>query len=137
MFFFFVGFPGGVWGGGPTWHHVYLVPDFGAKCATPSVGYLGVGPTWHSVSLVPDFGAKCTTSSCGLFEEGGAYLAMHVCAAGLWCHTCNLLLCGLICGLFGGANLAIHVCAARLQCHALMHQVPTICVSERLGAVGF
>ena len=78
----------------------------------------GGGPTWHCVSLVPDFGAKCTTSSCGLFEEGGAYLAMHVCAAGLRCHTRNLFLCGLICGLFGGANLAVHVCAAGLRCHA-------------------
>ena len=77
----------------------------------------GGGLTWHHVSLVPDFGAKCATSSCGLFEGGGAYLAMHVCATRLQCHKCNLLLCGLICGLFGGANLAVHVYAAGLQCH--------------------
>ena len=45
LFLFFVGFPGGVWG----------------------------GPTWHRVSLVPDFSAKCATSSCGLFEGGGLF----------------------------------------------------------------
>ena len=51
------------------------------------------------------------------YLRGGAYLAMHVCAAGLQCHTRNLFLCGLICGLFGGANLAVHVCATGLRCH--------------------
>ena len=40
-FYFFMGFLGGV--GGPTWPCVSLVPDFGAKCATSSVGYLGGG----------------------------------------------------------------------------------------------
>ena len=49
---------------------------------------------------------------CGLFE-GGAYLAMCVCAAVLRCHTRNRLCCGL----FEGANLAVHVCAAVLRCH--------------------
>ena len=69
-----------------------------------------------------------------------AYLAMRVCATVLWCHTCNLLLCGLLgganlamrifgaglwcqvrnllCGLFeGGAYLAMYVCATVLRCH--------------------
>ena len=113
------------YGGGPTWPCVSLVPDFGAKCATSSVGYLGGGGKLRQcVFLVPDFGAKCATSSGYLrggpiwpcvfvplyfgatcttsFSVGylgrGAYLAMHVCATVLWCHTCNLFLCGI----FGG-----------------------------------
>jgi hypothetical protein len=41
-----------------------------------------------------------------------AYLAMRVCATVLWCHTCNLLLCGLL----GGANLAMRIFGAGLWC---------------------
>ena len=87
----------GLFEGGPIWPCVFVPPYFGATCATSfSVGYLG-GPTWQCVSLVLDFGAKCATSSVG-YLRGGAYLAMHVCATVLWCHTRNLLLCGI----FGG-----------------------------------
>ena len=39
-------------------------------------------------------------------------MAMRVCATVLWCHTCNLLLCGLL----GGANLAMRIFGAGLWC---------------------
>ena len=94
------------------------------------------------------FGAGLWCQVCNLLWlfEGGAYLAMCVCAAVLRCHMHNLLLCGLFGegGLFGhaclchctlvphtqplslwniwGANLAMCVSGARLQCHA--HNLP-------------
>ena len=57
-------------------------------------------------------GLRCQVRNllCGLFE-GGAYLAMCVCAAVLRCHTRNLLLCGL----FGGADLAMRIFGAGLM----------------------
>ena len=75
-------------------------------------GRLGTAYLWCRTSV-----PSAQPLPVGYLRGGGAYLAMHVCAAGLQCHTRNLFLCGLICGLFGGANLAVHVCAAGLRCH--------------------
>ena len=67
------------------------------QCHTCNSIYLGYGggPIWPYAFVVPDFGATHVTPSMWAIGGGGAYLAIHVCGAGFWCHTCGSFYCGL------------------------------------------
>ena len=65
--------------------------------------------------VVPDFGATCVTPSI-VGCRGGPILAVFVCGAGFWCHVFDLpLYCGLWGDLFGHVCLWCQILVPHMQ----------------------